>query len=347
MWPENSDEHRQFVTQFSQLFDELSQIFGNDAMPLEDFAALLTRAFEQMSLRLIPPSLDQVLVGSIERSRHPGSESHFSVGSITKAISQFLSASRVFLPMMTAQRPNPRAFDLSENTAIQLAQRQYLVYIAYTRPSDFLFVSYPAADNDGSVLPPSSFVANLQSLFTDLTPRFVGHESRDISECTGTRELADVLCQKLGADNGDSDADSAAGMLSHIMAENELAPAAKAVVAAFSYRNQAAIEKDFISVDARIFASATRLSCFASCPYQYFAKHVLKLKERQIYSFEPPDLGEFYHKVLCDLFERLQERRIAVCISCADPFTIYPERDHCRCNFRQYFLFRFHKPFSD
>ena len=48
--------------------------------------------------------------------------------------------------------------ELAESTAMQLTQRQYLVYIAFTRPSHLLCVSYPMADDKGSEVPPSPFV---------------------------------------------------------------------------------------------------------------------------------------------------------------------------------------------
>ena len=78
--------------------------------------------------------------------------------------------------------------------------------------------------------------------------------------------------------------------------------------AAINYTNQASLDKDFVAgfFAGEIKSSITRLGSFASCPYQYFAKYTLKLKKREIYSFEPPDLGEFYHKVLCELFKRLK-----------------------------------------
>ena len=55
----------------------------------------------------------------------------------------------------------------------------------------------------------------------------------------------------------------------------------------------------------RIKSSATRLGTFAACPYQYFARYTLDLKERQEFKFEPLDLGSFYHRVLDALLKRL------------------------------------------
>ncbi|MDO8303765.1 MAG: exodeoxyribonuclease V subunit gamma [Sedimentisphaerales bacterium] len=307
-WIENPDEHRQFARQLAQLFDELAQVFGDDVMPLEDFAALLTRAFEQMSLRLIPPSLDQVLVGSIERSRHPDLKAIFLLGASQK---QFPVPVR-FDSILTdddRQQAEAAGCELAEGTATQLAQRQYLVYIAFTRPSHLLCVSYPMADDKGAQVPPSSFVSSLQLLFVDLKPQLVGYDSPQVLTCVNEHELTDVLCTQLGADSNGDDAQrkKISSLLSPLMADDELAPAAKTAIAAVGYTNQATLDKDFAAglFAGELKSSITKLGSFTSCPYQYFAKYTLKLKEREIYSFEPPDLGKFYHEVLCELFKRL------------------------------------------
>jgi ATP-dependent helicase/nuclease subunit B len=54
--------------------------------------------------------------------------------------------------------------------------------------------------------------------------------------------------------------------------------------------------------------SATRLGGFAACPYKHFTQYILKLKERKIFSFEPIDLGSFYHRLLDELFKRLKKQ---------------------------------------
>ena len=41
-------------------------------------------------------------------------------------------------------------------------------YIAFTRPSEFLYVTYPSIDEKGSAIPRSQFVGDLESLFDDL-----------------------------------------------------------------------------------------------------------------------------------------------------------------------------------
>jgi ATP-dependent helicase/nuclease subunit B len=51
------------------------------------------------------------------------------------------------------------------------------------------------------------------------------------------------------------------------------------------------------------------LSTFAACPYQYFARYILELKERKEFKFEPLDLGAFYHRVLDGLLKKLNAEK--------------------------------------
>jgi ATP-dependent helicase/nuclease subunit B len=67
-----------------------------------------------------------------------------------------------------------------------------------------------------------------------------------------------------------------------------------------------------------LYASATKLKSFASCPYQHFAKHILKLQERQIFELEPFSLGLFYHKVLEILFDSLKNKNLTFSTAGAD-----------------------------
>jgi ATP-dependent helicase/nuclease subunit B len=123
---------------------------------------------------------------------------------------------------------------------------------------------------------------------------------------------------QLGADSNGEQAETQnlASLLSPLMADDKLAPAAKTTIAAVGYTNQASLDKDFAAglFAGEIKSSITKLGSFASCAYQYFAKYTLQLKEREIYSFEPPDLGKFYHSVLCELFKRLSAAKTNVAL---------------------------------
>jgi ATP-dependent helicase/nuclease subunit B len=193
------DEHRQFYNKLVDIFDELLEVFTGQTMAAADFFAIINSAFSQLTLAFIPPTLDQVLVGSIERSRHPDLKAVFLIGATQRQFPVPISSSGI-LTDDDRSAAESADFALGPATKQRLADRQYLAYIAFTRPSEFLCVTYPAVDEKGGAVPRSQFIANLESLFEDLTEESIAGEQSDIEKVHSDSELADLLCSRLGKD---------------------------------------------------------------------------------------------------------------------------------------------------
>ena len=304
-----ADEHRQFYNQFLDIFDELVEVFAGQTMKAEDYLAILHSAFSQLTLAFIPPALDQVLVGSIERSRHPDLRAVFLIGTTQKQFPVPVASDSILTDddRIAAESAD---FPLAATSSQTLAERQYLAYIAFTRPSEFLWVTYPSVDDKGTAVPRSQFIGDLESLFENLGEESIAGRQIDIENVHSEAELADLLCNRLGRETfGSQDDDSTkySDLLDYICSDGQLAELGSKVLYALNYDNRASLDVDIVKelFGRRIKSSATRLGTFAACPYQYFARYTLELKERQEFKFEPLDLGSFYHRVLDALLKRL------------------------------------------
>jgi len=307
-----ADEHRQFYNQFLDIFDELVEVFAGQKMTSDDYLAIFHSAFSQLSLAFIPPALDQVLVGSIERSRHPDLRAVFLLGATQKQFPVPVSSDSIISDndRIAAEAAD---FPLAATSSQTLAERQYLAYIALTRPAEFLWVTYPSVDDKGTAVPRSQFVGDLESLFDNLGEETIASLQIDVENVHGEAELADLLCGRLGRDRfspealDDSKYDE---LLDSICSDEQLAGLGSKVLYALDYYNHASLNTNIVNefFSLRIQSSATRLGTFAACPYQYFARYTLELKERQEFKFEPLDLGSFYHRVLDVLLKRLDEK---------------------------------------
>jgi ATP-dependent helicase/nuclease subunit B len=262
-----------------------------------------------LTLAFIPPTLDQVLVGSIERSRHPDLKAVFLVGATQKHFPVPVSFESILTDneRIAAESAN---FPLAATTGQKLAERQYLAYIAFTRASEFLCVTYPSADEKGGVVVRSEFVANLESLFENLNEESIAGYKSGIENVHSETELADLLCRQLGKDSllAERSGEQRLGeLLDDICADEELGGVGSKVVSAINYDNRAQLDGDIVEklFGRQIKSSATKLSTFAACPYQYFARYILELKEREEFKFEPLDVGVFYHRVLDALLKQL------------------------------------------
>jgi len=315
------DEHRQFYNKLVDIFDELLEVFTGQTMMVADFFAIINSAFSQLTLAFIPPTLDQVLVGSIERSRHPDLKAVFLVGATQKQFPVPVSPSGI-LTDDDRSAAESADFPLGPATKQRLAERQYLAYIAFTRPSEFLCVTYPAVDEKGGAVPRSQFVANLESLFEDLKEESIAGQQSDIEKVRSENELADLLCSRLGKDTSrdsslvtrdslEASANQLVELLNGICSDEQLQETGSNVLYAVNYDNRARLDGDIVEklFAPQIKTSATRLSTFAACPYKYFARYILELEEREEFKLEPLDLGIFYHSVLDALLKRLNEEK--------------------------------------
>ena len=251
-----------------------------------------------MTVALIPPALDQVLVGSIERSRHPDLKAVFLIGATQQQFPIPVHYDNI-LNDSDRKVTSDVGFELARTGSMQLVERRYLAYIAFTRPSCFLYITYPLTDEKGSEIQPSFLISQLKSLFTDLKEgKYFG--SRDV---LNKSDLTALLASRLGKDNlspaDDIDA-KCKWLLDTALKDYDLTK----IKSAIDYKNTARL--DNLPPQKILCTSATKLKSFASCPYQHFARHSLELKERRFFELEPFSLGLFFHKVLELLFNHLK-----------------------------------------
>jgi ATP-dependent helicase/nuclease subunit B len=307
------DEHRQFYDKLLDIFDEFTEIFCGQKATAEDYLAIISSAFSQMAMAFIPPTLDQVLVGSIERSRHPDLKAVFLIGATQKQFPVPVSFESI-LTDDDRKAAEQAKFQLAATTSQKLAERQYLAYIAFTRPRELLYITYPSVDEDGGAATRSQFIDNLESLFENLKEDSIAGDKNNIEEVCCNSELADLLCSQLGKDvfgAKTKEKKQLGELLNDIISDDELSKLGAEVLSAINYDNLAELDAGIIKKLSGIVLknSTTKLSTFAACPYKYFARYILELEEREEFKLEPLDLGVFYHCVLDALLKRLNSMK--------------------------------------
>jgi ATP-dependent helicase/nuclease subunit B len=308
-----ADEHRQFFDTLVDVFDELAEVFAREEMTAQDYFGILRSAFSQMTLALIPPRLDQVLVGSIERSRHPNLKAIFLLGVTQKQFPIPIPAAGVLTDEDRCAAETAE-FHIAPATAQSLAERQYLAYIAFTRPSELLCISYPCLDEKGGPVAHAHFIDDLTLLFDDLREEFIADDLPEVGDVRNEAELTELLCARLGRDAFLPAIDDKArlkGLLDAMQSAGDQETIVRPVSVALAYENQASLEPGVGNelFGREIKGSASRLAAFAVCPYKHFVRYTLDLRPRREFKLEPLDLGLFYHKVLDSLTRRLSAER--------------------------------------
>jgi ATP-dependent helicase/nuclease subunit B len=284
-----ADEHRQFYDRLIDIFDEMSEAFDGVSLKCGDYIAILRSAFSQITLAFIPPNLDQVLVGSIERSRHPDLKAVFLIGTTER---QFPSPVVFDNILSEEDRLAAKSFgiELAPGVRQELSNRPYLAYIAFTRPSEFLCVSYPAADQKSNEVARSPFIDNLCGLFEDLKEESAESSPTATEDIRTTYELEDILCTQ----------QQSGKLLDCLISDDQLSSIGSRAASAINYKNEATLNKSAIGelFANQLSSSASRLSTFAECPYRHFSRYILGLETCEEFRLEPLDIGDFYHRAL-------------------------------------------------
>lgn len=314
---EERGEHEQVWTELVALFDQMVDLMGDEIVSLADFMTILDSGLESFDLALTPPTVDEVLVGNVDRTRTPDLKAVILLGMVE---GEFPRAPHDTSMISDDERQSLRhhKVEIDPDTERRLLDEQLLGYIALTRASSFLRLSRPMADDAARPLAPSPFWTHVRRVCPDAKIEHISRDAPSHLDCIGTpRQLITTLMCWVHnqADETIKRDDSCAALYDwlarHPFANDTIDVMRYRSWRALNYRNEAKLSPD---IAARIFAqplhaSVSRIETFAVCPFKHFAQYGLRLRERDEEDVTPLDLGNVYHGILENIVRAMVQKK--------------------------------------
>ena len=315
---EESAEHEQVWTNLVGLFDRMVDLLGDERMTPAEFHDVLESGLDSFDLALTPPTVDQLLVGQIDRTRSSRLKAVLVLGVNEGQFPQVPTDGSILTDgdRRTLRR---RRIDLDPGLQQRLLDERLLGYIAFTRASHRLFVSRPLADEQGRPTEPSTFWRRLMELFPQAIRTVVApsHNPTPQQIATPLQLVSSLMRWVRGnPDPVDASKDSTWPALyqwlaQHACNDDAIDRMRHRSWRALSYSNNARLSE---SVAKELFhsplhASVSQLETFASCPFRHFARHALELRERDRQEVTVQDLGRLYHNLLEAALKDVLRRR--------------------------------------
>lgn len=298
---EAAQVHKQIWDKVIQIFDQMSRILQDTPLTADEFAVILHSAFDNLDLGLLPNSLDQVLIGSLSHSRSRGLKAVFILG-LNEGIFPAKGSQDGFFTDFEKQALRDMGLEVSPDSTEQLYDEQFLVYLALSRASEYLSLSYSLSDEEGKALRPSGIVDRMKRLYPALKEQPVQWPPND--DCN----LLPYFCHP----------GKAMGLLGHHLSRPETAEQQEIWAGLYNWflRNKTPLfeavryslthEEQFENrslMSSQIYGtplhvSVSSLEKYRQCPYSYFLRYGLRLKERMLYKMEAVDTGSFYHAAI-------------------------------------------------
>ena len=112
----------------------------------------------------IPAAVDQVIVGSVGRSKSHEIKAMFLLG-VNDGVFPSTALIEGILSDQDRSVLKDMGIELASDTKTQAFDEQYLVYRTLTVAGDYLRISWPVGDSEGKTMRPSIIVSRLQRLF--------------------------------------------------------------------------------------------------------------------------------------------------------------------------------------
>ncbi len=158
--PTDGFVHATVWDQMNDWLDNLERAFREVYLPVRDWLQIIEAGLSGLSVGVIPPALDQVLVGSVDRSRNPDLKFALVLG-VNEGV---FPAPPRGLPLFSeaeVEALEAHGKPVSSGRR-QFGHERYLGYIALTRARQRVLVTWVAADAKGRALNPSRLVDDVK-----------------------------------------------------------------------------------------------------------------------------------------------------------------------------------------
>ena len=295
-------ENAQVVNTILEVLDQLYVIMGDEKIGLTRFIAVLREGMEAYGIGMIPSTLDQVLVGSPERTR-------------TREVSLL-----IVLGMNDGLFPKPRkdegaigdrdlerlkahGYELWKSSKGLAAGDMLNIYRSLTKACGEIVFSYPVSIAGAGSMDPAAAPCRLLTKLRSIFPMIPEIDGVLASPPRSSEQLAFLSLgrsYRRMMDTGIRDAEAAeltawfnrspeyrgelGKLKSACMGEDELAPLGEELAGRLYGRS--------------LYGSASRLESFNGCPFRHFMQYGMGAKERERREEKNTELGLFYHEAL-------------------------------------------------
>ncbi|TCZ77015.1 helicase-exonuclease AddAB subunit AddB [Paenibacillus albiflavus] len=313
--PEKSKEHMQMWNRVMDVLDQLVEMLGDETLSTDLFASLLDTGFESISMGLVPPSLDEVLIGTPDRTRSGAVTHAFILGVNEGVIPQRLTEDGL-LSEREREMLVLSGVNMAESARRKLLDEPFIIYNALATPSSCLWLSYPLADEEGKGLLPSEIIRRIRRMFPDVPMRQIAaepastmSEDEQLSYIVHPKQAYAYLNVQLKrAVSNEPIYEMWWHVYNWLHSQEGWQTQLSSLVKALQFDNHESDMNFEISrglYGDHLLASVSRMERFASCPFSHFVSHGLRLKERRIFALEAPDIGQLFHAALSEFAQGL------------------------------------------
>ena len=304
-------EYAQIYRIVMEILDKMATLLGDEVMDVSEYAKVLEAGFEAARVGVIPGGYDCVMIGDIERTRLDDIKVLFIVG-VNDGIVPKSDNRGGIISQLEREELAKNHMELAPTARERVFIQRFYLYLAVTKPSQKLYLTYARVGSDGSAKRPSYFIHMIEGLFPDLKAELITGEQIDETLVTPESSMA-FLLEGLYQEEAEWNEEKEAlwqALLHWYEKEPAYQEQVKAILEAAELKYH--VEPISRAVAKALYGnelknSVTRLEQYAACACAHFLTYGLRLRERELFEFRMADMGNIYHQALENYGRYLKE----------------------------------------
>lgn len=360
--PDLAEETAQIWGKVIGIFDQMSEIMGEQKFRAAAFRDLFEVGISQVEIGILPPTKDGLMMGTMQRTRTGGMKALVVVGANEGVLPNEKPGSGLF----GSDEKNlfkENGIELCKVDDVRFLEERMGIYRNLSKPRERLWISYSLSDAEGGPARPSGVFTKLAGLFGD-TPvaRDALNRQTDVELVgagpAGLRHLTEALqaaCEGKPLAPHWREAlawfkrnkpEALEPIRSGIAFTNKQEALGREMAAALYVENigstqketlegstqketlEGSIQEETLEPSPELSLSPSRLERYARCPFSHFVQYGLKPEERRIFEIAPREIGDIYHECLMEMSRHLTTRGITITDPTSPWMTISREECH-------------------
>ena len=297
-----------------QLMDEMVEMIGDEEMNFKLFKNTFEAGLEALEFSHVTPTIDHVIVGSIDHSRIDRKKCSFLIG-VNEGYWPMKPPVDGMINEQERELLSHFGMELAASNRRVLLDDLFYMYLAFTTATEYVWVSYSISDTEGASRLPSQMIKRLGEFFPSLgKPELLSDpdELKDADRFITTPEMtrSPLTVQFARYIRGYPLAPIWRDVLAWYIENEQKHSTAYKVLQSLFYKNEPVSLSD--STVEQLYpkdvkTSVSRLEMLYSCSYKHFAQYNLKLENRRTYTLDAPDIGQLFHEALKTITEWIQK----------------------------------------
>lgn len=310
---EKSSENAQVWNYVMDIFEQIILAGGDILITPIEYRKMIEAGFREIMISIIPPTLDKVTVGGIDRISFIKSRALFVMGANEGKLDSKKMEGGLLLDNERDTLINS-GMKLLLNSKFNFYKEKHLLYKVFTSSMDKLYVSFALGTTDGKTLQPSMYIERLKQIFPTLSEETDLSCIEEIEKISNSKGTMDFLVSKIrdyieGKKIDDIWKDV------YVWYETNDNNACQLISKGISYDNKTEKinNKNLQKIhEIPVSMSVSKLESFAECPFKFFMENIIKPQPRIVQKVEFYDLGNIYHKAVEEFTNEIAVNKIDI-----------------------------------